>query len=409
MASPFAPEPEEEEEPQYYGSAAQLLPHQAPQQVNIPYLPQDQQPAVPQAVTTPAPPQQAAPPIVFPTAPTPPSMDMTKYEALINKKAGDGPKTVAPKWWERLLGGAVGAGVGYKEGPTAGLRAGGAITGRGQEAENDSAAGRIAGDNAQIEGMQRQMDMSRKGYEDQMSQFKAKNDQANSQQTQQNSDRTFGRESTNDKFTHDRDTSNDTRDQGNKDRTFDYEKQVHGDTLKQQGIENSFEGRRVGVAESKEKRDAADGGSDKLPKGTVTPAEWQNLLKERDKAYNDAQDDRDKELDLAATPAEKSAVHAKYDGKAAQMQNEWNRRLSTADPKGSYAEKHAASAQPVATPQAASPAPAQSPAKPAPAVAPPKGNGKKLTDASIAQQYIKLAGGDKAKARQLAAKDNWQF
>jgi hypothetical protein len=41
--------------------------------------------------------------------------------------------------------------------------------------------------------------------------------------------------------------------------------------------------------------------------------------------------------------------------------------------------------------------------------APPKGNGKPLADKGIAAQYLALAGGDKAKARKLAAADGWKF
>jgi nitrous oxide reductase accessory protein NosL len=53
----------------------------------------------------------------------------------------------------------------------------------------------------------------------------------------------------------------------------------------------------------------------------------------------------------------------------------------------------------------AAPSPAQQQAA-APA---PKTGGKKLTDPNIAKQYIAKAGGDKAKARQLAQQDGWSF
>lgn len=37
------------------------------------------------------------------------------------------------------------------------------------------------------------------------------------------------------------------------------------------------------------------------------------------------------------------------------------------------------------------------------------GGGQKLTDVNLAKQYLAKAGGDKQKARQLAAQDNWKF
>ena len=54
-------------------------------------------------------------------------------------------------------------------------------------------------------------------------------------------------------------------------------------------------------------------------------------------------------------------------------------------------------------------APAAQPAKPAAQQQPVirNGQGQKLTDVPLARQYLAKAGGDKNKARQLAAQDHW--
>lgn len=67
-----------------------------------------------------------------------------------------------------------------------------------------------------------------------------------------------------------------------------------------------------------------------------------------------------------------------------------------------------APAQPKAAPAQQAPRQQQPPPNAAPVVI-QNGGGKQLTDKALAAQYVAKAGGDKAKARQLAQQDGWKF
>jgi hypothetical protein len=64
-------------------------------------------------------------------------------------------------------------------------------------------------------------------------------------------------------------------------------------------------------------------------------------------------------------------------------------------------------AQPAAAAPAGAPAAAPPAAQGEPAIK--AGNGQQLSDRGLAAQYLQQAGGDKAKARELAGKDGWKF
>lgn len=414
MASPFAPDDDEDQSSggsDYYGPAAQLLPQQVtqaqPQQVPqyvaaapgnalAPMLPQQGTPQQAPAIPT-APPSQQQPKIMLPTAPDLPKDDIPAYQALADKKAADSARpNVAPKWWERLAGAAVGFGTGYKEGPTAGIRAGSAVTTRGEDEALKDQQGKLAQDDAALQGWQRSHDLANEGYERQAQQFGQNMSIAGAERAQSNEDRNFGRE-----------TANDTRNQSNADRTFDYEKLVHGDEQGNKNRDFDLDTKRFGETVRHNKADEANSassvdrrsGSGSGNKTTVTPAQFQTILTQRDREYQTEQKGYEAKKATAFDAADKADIETAHQKALDDLQDRWNNRLATADPEGKYAPKPGGQAPPAAAPKAA----------PAATPAPPKGNGKKLTDATIAQRYLALAGGDKAKARQLAAKDNWKF
>jgi hypothetical protein len=220
-SNPFAPSDNEDEDQPQPGSAAMLLPpgygqteqpDPAASQAAVPppaqamsaiqtaggQTPTQAQPQQPAVVLPPSPatppntldqyrayePQQPAAPVA------PPSMTY-QYMAAGKKRDADAApvdrSANAPKWWERVLGGAVGFGVGYKDGPTAGIAAGSKITdSRYDNAVADQKA-KLDADDAALQNMQKQQDMSHKVYEDQHTQFDD-NDRATSRQ-QNNADR----------------------------------------------------------------------------------------------------------------------------------------------------------------------------------------------------------------------------
>jgi hypothetical protein len=220
-SNPFAPSDNEDEDQPQPGSAAMLLPpgygqteqpYPAASQAAVPppaqamsaiqtaggQTPTQAQPQQPAVVLPPSPatppntldqyrayePQQPAAPVA------PPSMTY-QYMAAGKKRDADAApvdrSANAPKWWERVLGGAVGFGVGFKDGPTAGIAAGSKITdSRYDNAVADQKA-KLDADDAALQNMQKQQDMSHKVYEDQHTQFDD-NDRATSRQ-QNNADR----------------------------------------------------------------------------------------------------------------------------------------------------------------------------------------------------------------------------
>lgn len=173
----------------------------------------------------------------YPTAPALPNDDSAKYEALIGKKQQDAApvdrKANAPKWYERLLGGAVGFGVGYKEGPTAGIRAGSQITTRRYDTAVDDQRAKLQQDQADLDAWQKEHDLGSQRYEQGLQGFGASMQVANAQRGQANSDRAYQR-----------DVQNDQRTQSNSDRAFQFEQGVHTDELKQRDSQNDLENRR---------------------------------------------------------------------------------------------------------------------------------------------------------------------
>lgn len=377
MASPFAPEEDEDQSSggaDYYGPAAQLLPQQVtqaqPQQVPQ-YLAaapggtlapmQPQQAAPPQqAPAIPTAPPQQQPKIMLPTAPDLPKDDIPAYQALVDKKTADSARpNVAPKWWERLAGAAVGFGTGYKEGPTAGIHAGSAVTTRGEDAALANQKGNLAQDDAALQGWQRSHELANEGYERQAQQFGQNMRVAGAERAQANEDRNFGR-----------DTANDTRNQGNADRTFGYEKQVHADEQGNKNRDFDLDTKRFGETVRHNRADEANsassvdrrgGGSGTGPKTTVTPSQFQTILTQRDREYANEQKGYEAKKATAFDAGDKADIETAHQKALDDLQDRWNNRLATADPEGKYAPKQGGQATPAAAPQAATAAAAPAP------------------------------------------------
>jgi hypothetical protein len=363
----MAYDPKEEDNPsgmdgQYYGAAAQLLPQQGQQAPPPPIIAPPQQPqqqipyylaSASQAPT--APPSQAAmtpkdasgqtppaaaPTIMFPSAPAPMSNDIPAYQAIANKTKADSvaPK-VAPKWWERLAGAAVGFGVGYKEGPSAGLRAGSAVTNRGQDTALSAQQNTLAGDAVDRDAWQKSHDLNAQAYEQHSQQFGQDMRTAEAKQGQQN----LAQEQANrDAELRDR-RDNITREQENIDRTYRADQQFHADALKQQGVMNNNESRRIGIEGQREKREAEKVASG--PKTTMSPAGRRALGDSHDREYAAEQKTYEAALKAAGTDPDTQSIadraKAESDHLSARndLQDRWNKRFAEADPQGIYTDK----------------------------------------------------------------------
>lgn len=381
MAAPaFSPDDEDPSgmDDQYYGSAAQLLPSgasapapaptTAPPQTSSTNIPQyiaapDVPPAAAAGTGTPASPPPAATDangesrpassgaIVLPTPPSLPANDLPAYQAIISKTNTDSARpNVAPKWWERLLGGAVGFGTGFKDGPEAGIRAGSAVTNRGENAALADQQATLAVDKNNLDAWQRSHDLGTQGYEQQVQQFGQNMQVAGAQQSQND----LAQRQANEDAALQANRDNIARQQSNADRAFNQEQLVHADALKQQAITNGFEKQRIGF-EGANANKGANG-----PKTTVTPNQFQTILSSRDKEY--ANEDKTYKANLAAAdgPADKAQVEQDHQKALDDLQDRWNNRLAAADPQGLYAPK--GGAQPAVVPQSP-PSHAQAPSR----------------------------------------------
>jgi hypothetical protein len=403
---------DDEDQPQYDSLTTLLAGQQQPAQADsavaqAPTQAQQQQPSIPTYIAAPdtaaTQPQQAQAPqiapsaptsqpaVVLPSAPEAPPDQTAKYQQLEAQLSKDQQgQQVKPKWWERLGAAAVGFGVGYKEGPSAGIRAGSQVVNRGQAAADAMRDQAVSNDKSNIDQFNAEQGIKGKTFEDSIRSYDAKMEAAREQQGQQNTDRTF----LNADREFSRETANDTRAQGNTD-----------SERAEQSARDAETARHNKAGEANERaRTAAETAKTEQPKPpTVTPEQWQGLIKERDKSYSDARDSMQDELSSATSPQEVDAIKAKYADLEKQYQQTWNARLSTADPTGRYAQQ--AGQQGGAPEQQQPPQQVQQSTQPSP----PKGHGKPLTDKAIARQYLSLNGGDPAKARAAAARDGWKF
>ena len=126
----------------------------------------------------------ARPLVSLPVAPTP---DLATRQKLTDQLATDQkPTVVAPKWWERALGGLVAGAAGFGKEPGA-LEAGQAVTNRGQIAEEQQRAGKVAADQTAIDAWNDGQKQQQQAFQDQHTAFEDK-DRAD-QRAQLNSDR----------------------------------------------------------------------------------------------------------------------------------------------------------------------------------------------------------------------------
>ncbi|HTV16110.1 MAG TPA: hypothetical protein VME68_15420 [Acidobacteriaceae bacterium] len=338
------------------------------------------------------------------------------------------PVTVKPKWYDRLAGGLVGFGVGYKSGPMAGIEAGSAVTNRRQAQADQQRADQLRADegavqdfNAQNQMAQQDFDNNQRGYEMQVRQREL-GDQENNAQW----DRNFRIQET-------------TRQQSNSDRDFNqrqtdadrsYERQLDEDQWAQGNADRNYglESRRVGLEErDAQQRDAGTQATQLRQKMAANALDQRRqnaykLLENGDGKGNEGY--RQQLKDLQDTPVTKDYTKSDKDDDIADLNEQ-----HVAD-KQKIEDDYAAQMQALGVPvqrvlydsagnpinnsdgsRAGAP-PAAAPAQAPPAAAPtanlPKGGGKQL-DVATAGQFLKAAGGDKVKARQLAAQNGWKF
>ena len=355
-------------QPPYYSVAAPQMPAaQQPQQGQAMSSQTTAQGGQPQPATP--------PPVVLPAAPQAPASVLDRYHALEDQLQKDSvTQKVAPKWYDRLAGGMVGFGAGFRGNVEGGIRAGSAITDRGQIDADRERESRMAADRSAIDGLKQESQFATNDYENQVRSFDAQRSVANDQRQQNNADRTFNLDKTDKDRNFDRNTKNDTAEQDYKNRDLEQRADQFSQTNARESARDKETSRHnradEGIAATREAREAKDDADRKGGKGpntTVTPEQWQGLLKERDEEYSKAKSAMDDEMSTAKTPDEKQAIQKKYDAMAATMQNTWNGRLSTADPTGRYAQQNGAPAQkPAAKPAAQqTPAPAKPSAQPA--------------------------------------------
>lgn len=237
--------------------------------------------APPQQSATPPAPQGAVPAVPtqpMPQAPAAPQIDMNRYQqleqAVTSAQQPVDRNANKPRWYERLAGGLVGAGVGYNQGATAGINAGSAITNaRYTQAQADQAQ-RAKAAQTNLDTFDRGVDMQGKNYgiqshayenslqgrrlgdEEGNDTFQRNLETSNAKREQTNSDREFQRNTGNDTFGHQM-----QRDQ------FTETKNQHATENKNEGRRLGMEGARVGIEKEKAERDRTQAKGDVLRRG----------------------------------------------------------------------------------------------------------------------------------------------
>jgi hypothetical protein len=387
-------------------------------------------PAVSQAILSSAY-EKAVLPTLPSGAPTPPanySPDGGALATLQGRLEQDRqPVTVAPKWYDRLAGGLVGFGTGYREGPLAGIKAGSAVTNRRQEATDAAQGKQVSADEGAIQDWKDQNDLAQqdfgnnlRGYEAQARQREMQ-DQEDAQnwdqnfrtgqaaQGQKNTDRTYEQQVTRDTNAQANDAAqlseqktNDQRNYRLGEERLSVERQNTGtrqnadqaSQLRRQLAANTLDQQRQKAYDALENGDSKgnEGYRQQLKDIQTAP---QNPI--TSKPYTDAE--RQEAIDElnAQHEAAKQQIEGNY---AAQMQGLGYPVQPV---------RYGPDGKPLNNSNGAVPGALQ------PAVAPqgapgnlPMGKGRAL-DVQTAQQFLTAAGGDKARARQLAARNNWKF
>lgn len=343
--------------------------------------------------TAPAQPQQTS--VAMPTVPTPPQMDQSQYQQYETQLQKDQQptdrKANGPKWYDRLAGGLVGFGEGYRGDVAGGIRDGSEITTRRYDTAESDRQQRVQADQQNIANLEHKYDLSRKGFEDQVTQFGAGMQSANAQREQNNSDRSFqfskdnaareqgnadrdfGRATANDKFSQTRDTANDAEHKREFGVTSGRAQAELNETIRSNKSKEGIERTKANIEQAKAggKAGAATGDT------TLKPKDYQDLLTERNKEYADQQKAVDTAMAGADSSEKKARIQASFDNWSAGKQQEWNQRLAEADPKGIYAQAALNGGQPPtqgqqqAAPPAAPQQQQQKPAQPQQQQAPP--------------------------------------
>lgn len=277
--------------------------------------------------------------------------DDAKLQGLIAQRRTDAapvdPKTVSPKWYERLGGALVGGSMAFGREPGA-LEAGTAITNQRANAAAGSRASKLQEDDAEIQQETANEDRQAKQYETQLQGYRAglegtAADERAKQDAnaQSNADRTYQRDTANDTFTHNRETKNDTFDQDFKNRDLAQRGKDAAANTRIAGGRLSVEQQRL-----KDEEDAAG--------GTGVNARNAKLQTGISEKYGDLVDKLENGDSKGATPAEQKGFKQNYREAAASKVNPdtgdpWqqgeqqgylqNLKQSNADRKNSYAAR----------------------------------------------------------------------
>lgn len=381
---------------------------------------------------------QAPPPSQASQAPIYNPPDTTALtEAQGRLQADQQTSNVQPKWYERIGGGLTAAAMAFDHMPGA-VAAGSSVTNRRQNQAEEQRAGRVRADESAIQAWQdgqkqNQQDFQNKNEAYRSQQEGARTDiEANGQRQQQsNADRTFDRETKNDKFNQDRESKNDTWEHG-------FKLATQNENIRHDKADESISRGNLSVSQRREtresKKQAAD---DKLSAPEVRQQQLANQTQDKYRTQVQQLEDGDPK----GTEEAKDGFKQKYSKAAASDTNpdtseKWaspqeketylqNLKQQNADRKNSLMQNFAEEMNrlgvptPVVVFDADGKSKVQTPTggtQGAPTAAPSNGTiaappqpGARLTDAAIVKKYLDAAGGDKAKARQLAQKDKWQF
>jgi len=149
---------------------------------------------------------------------------------------------------------------------------------------------------------------------------------------------------------------------------------------------------------------------------TLSPKEEDAAIQAKNTAIKNVQDALDK---AGPNPDPDAVKSAQTDFQEIQDNWEQKKGITPDDPahvtvrddltwwRGGVQISPGGAGQPAATQPAAAPAAAPAATNAKPFIQ--AGNGQRLTDQALAQQYRDMAGGDRGKARQLAAQDGWRF
>ena len=392
----------------------------------------------------------APPPVTQPAMPIAPTVDLAARQKLTDQLGKDQvPTQVAPKWWERALGGLTAGAMAFGKVPGA-VEAGQGVTNRGQTAEEQQRQGRVAADQTAIDAWNDGQKQQQQVFQDQHTAFEDK-DRADSRAAL-NADRASQESQRQQAVAPGSETPDDPK---NPLGTW-HATTVGGNPIALQGPPDKWTKTPAGIAAQRDadvarlKLTGDDAkfyranGKLKEPGATTNV----HVPSEGQQAYNDAllswkQDNPGKRPSLSDLRSIRAAADGRPDapsgpkrGTAGQFSDlDKQTQADYAKAQATYRAVAAGAADNNDRQQAATDLAAENarigaehsqrlrdlggiPAEDARAGAtqPAAGGIQKapkpntpLTDHAVAVAYVKAAGGDKAKARANAAKDGWKF